>query len=267
MNKEKIKFICSIIKYSISHPECGVEIINTINNSRKDKKHPVHTYENYNVSVNDTLNQLFPNTDIPKYDLSKLHMHCDQFLQKLDSEKFPSKNKPYPTFYSLDHTNASLLYLICKILKPDKVVETGIAYGSSSSYILQALHENNHGELYSIDYSFRPWESKQMIGSMIPDYLRHRWNLVYGIASKKLKPLLDSLGQIDIFIHDSAHTYNNMMFEYDVSWPFIKNDGILISDDINSAFHDFSVKKNIKPIVYSEKTRGKVFFGILPKQS
>jgi len=263
--KEKIQFLCSMTKYSFSHPECAIELIKTTNDFRNDRKRPVHNYTNYSTDIKDILDQLFPNMDVPKYDLSQLNIHCEQFLQKLDSEEHPSKNKPYPTFYSLDHVNASLLYLICKILKPEKVVETGVAYGSSCSYILQALHENNYGKLYSIDYSFRPWESKQMIGSMIPDYLRSRWNLVYGIASKKLKPLLDSLGQIDIFIHDSAHSYNNMMFEYNTSWPFIKKDGLLISDDVNNAFHDFSTQKNIPPILYSEKTRGEVFFGILQK--
>jgi len=252
-------------KYSILHPECAFELIKCFNDSKKDHLHPVYRYTNYNTSIDDVLNQLFPNVDIPKYDLSQLNLHCKQFLQKLDLKEYPSKDKPYPTFYSLDFVNASLLYLICKILKPEKVVETGIAYGSSSSYILQALHENKYGKLYSIDYSFRPWQSKQMIGSMIPDYLKYRWNLVYGIASKKLKPLLDSLGKIDIFIHDSAHTYNNMIFEYNTSWPFIKEDGLLISDDATNAFHDFSTQKNIQPVIYSEKTRGEVFFGILQK--
>lgn len=151
-------------------------------------------------------------------------------------------------------------------MKPEKVVETGVAYGRSSSYILQALHENNFGKLYSIDYAFRPWETKKMIGSMIPDFLRNRWELIYGIAHKKLKPLLDSLQEIDIFIHDSAHTYNNMMFEYETSWPFLKNNGLLLSDDVMLAFHDFSVKKNIEPLTFAENSKDGAFFGILKNQ-
>ena len=114
------------------------------------------------------------------------------------------------------------------------------------------MNENNYGELYSLDYLFRPWESKQMIGSIIPNYLRNRFNLVYGIASKKLKQFLLLNKEIDIFIHDSDHTYKNMMFEYDISWPHIKKGGLLISDDIESsnAFYDFSIKKDLKPILF-----------------
>jgi len=204
-------------KYSLVHPDCAIEFINWYSNTRKDKSRTIHTYSKSFKNTKDILQKLFPNGKIPESDLSSLNNHCNQFIENLDSEHYPSKNKPYPLSYLLENGTASLLYLICKILKPEKVVETGVSYGRSSSYILQALHENNFGTLYSIDYSLRPWESKQMLGSMIPDFLRDRWELVYGIAHKKLKPLLDSLQQIDIFIHDSAHTYNNMMFEYKTS--------------------------------------------------
>lgn len=118
-----------------------------------------------------------------------------------------------------------------------------------------------------------------MLGAMIPDNLRDRWELVYGMASKKLKPLLDSIKPIDIFIHDSAHTYSNMMFEFQTSWSFIKEGGFLISDDIasNNAFYDFSNQKNINPTLYSQmnknnqdyyrdhNVKGKTFLGILSK--
>lgn len=165
----------------------------------------------------------------------------------------------------MDDSSSVLLYLICRILKPEKVVETGVAYGRSSTLILQALHDNNFGNLYSIDYSFRPWESKKMLGSMIPDYLRNRWKLVYGMSKKKLKPLLNSLGKIDIFIHDSAHTYENMMFEFSTSWPHINKNGFLISDDLNTAFNDFSIEQNITPVLFAQKLKEKNFLGILQK--
>ncbi len=264
-NKNKIHFIYAMAKHSILHPECGIEFVKWYSDVKKDRNRPIHTFSNSNTSIKDVLKQLFPDIEIPKHDLSKLDFHCNEFLKKKELEKYPSKNAPYPTLYSIDNDSGYLLYVICKIMKPGKVVETGVAYGRSSSYILQALHENGHGKLYSIDYSFRHWESKQMIGSMIPNHLRDNWNLIYGIASKKLKPLLKSLGQIDIFIHDSAHTYNNMMSEYNISWPFIKKDGLLMSDDITNAFYDFYTQKNTKPILFSQKIKDKNFFGIIKK--
>lgn len=44
-----------------------------------------------------------------------------------------------------------LLYAICRIMKPDIVVETGVAQGVSTAFILKALSANNAGGLFSID--------------------------------------------------------------------------------------------------------------------
>lgn len=49
----------------------------------------------------------------------------------------------------------ALVYAIVRVLKPEIVVETGVASGLSSAYILQALEENRKGKLYSIDLPAR----------------------------------------------------------------------------------------------------------------
>jgi hypothetical protein len=59
-------------------------------------------------------------------------------------------------------------------------------------------------------------------------------------------PRAKMLGSIDIFIHDSEHSYENMMFEYMTAWDHLKEGGILLSDDtnLNKAFSDFSAKES-----------------------
>jgi predicted O-methyltransferase YrrM len=54
--------------------------------------------------------------------------------------------------------------------------------------------------------------------------------------------LLDELGEIDFFIHDSEHSYECMTFEYQQAWKYLKPGGLLVSDDIswNASFDDFS---------------------------
>jgi len=154
---------------------------------------------------------------------------------------------------------------LCRLLRPETIVETGVAYGNSSSFILKAFNENKKGQLYSIDYVFRPWESRDGIGSAIPAQLRDRWNLVFGPASKQLKKTLQDLGQIDIFFHDSLHTYRNMTFEFNTAWPHIKSGGFLLSDDINdnSAFYRFYSSVKLNPIIIGNTKQS--FFGILQK--
>lgn len=44
-----------------------------------------------------------------------------------------------------------LVYSLIRSLKPSVVLETGVANGFSSAYILEALNRNNHGHLFSID--------------------------------------------------------------------------------------------------------------------
>jgi len=153
----------------------------------------------------------------------------------------------------------SYLYGFCRKLEPDIVVETGVHYGASSAFILQALHDNNRGKLYSIDLpdqqyltdngtlhhdSFNP----KRVGFAVPGAIRDRWSLILGDAKQKLPETLAALGSIDIFHHDSMHTYEHMQFEYMAAWPKLKAGGILMSDDVtwNNAFVDFCRDKNVQ---------------------
>ncbi len=54
--------------------------------------------------------------------------------------------------------------------------------------------------------------------------------------------LLAQLGTVDVFIHDSLHTYEHMKFEFEQAYPHIRPGGLLISDDAlwNSSFQEFA---------------------------
>jgi len=137
----------------------------------------------------------------------------------------------------------TMVYALCRKLKPDAVVETGVSSGVSSAFILCGLEENKHGKLYSIDL---PWGEQS--GWIIPDYLRHRWHLELGSSAEKLPPLLEELGAIDIFLHDSEHSYENMLWEYQSAWAYLKDRGILLSHNVeqNDAFPDFCQSAGVK---------------------
>ena len=132
-----------------------------------------------------------------------------------------------------------VLFALCRKVRPDTVVETGVAAGVSSAYILCALEANKHGALHSIDLP--SWLGARQSGWLIPDYLRHRWQLILGSSSETLSPLLEKLGTVDIFLHDSEHSYKNMFWEYQTAWAHLKTGGILLSHniDVNDAFPDF----------------------------
>ena len=93
-------------------------------------------------------------------------------------------------------------------LKPECVVETGIANGVSSAYILLALHRNQRGTLHSIglpDPLYLP-DGKEA-GWFVPKWLRKPWRV-------------------------------------EIAYPFLRLGELLFADDAlwNSAFEDFARK-------------------------
>jgi hypothetical protein len=134
-------------------------------------------------------------------------------------------------------------YAAVRALQPDIVVETGVASGVSSSYLLLAMQRNQKGHLYSVeigDKSYLPPGKDP--GWIVPEALRSRWTMYIGDSAALLPGLLGRLGQVDIFIHDSLHTYDQMKFEFNLARPFIRPGGLLLADDAlwNNAFKEFA---------------------------
>lgn len=154
---------------------------------------------------------------------------------------------------------SEFLYMIVRIRKPRIVFETGVFDGRSSAVILSALSANRQGALVSVDLpateviegstdsmpdttlptNFQP-------GWAVPDYLRQRYKLVLGDSKRLLPRLFVEYPEIDIFFHDSLHTFEHQYFEYTLSWPHLSSSGLLLSDDIfwSSAFYKFSKQKH-----------------------
>ena len=124
------------------------------------------------------------------------------------------------------------VYLLVRSMQPDVVVETGVCYGASSAYILQALAENRRGVLYSIDLGNSSDEPPN--GFFIPQRLTDRWHLTIGDSTQALPQLLARLERIDLFLHDSLHSYEHMMWEYDTAFPHLHADGVLSSHDVRT---------------------------------
>jgi predicted O-methyltransferase YrrM len=133
---------------------------------------------------------------------------------------------------STSQFDCETIYLLVRALKPEVVVETGVCYGKSSAYILRALQENRRGALYSIDLGNTHDEPPN--DYFIPRQLLDRWHLIVGDSRRHLPPLLAQLGRIDLFHHDSLHTYEHMMWEYDTAFAHLDPDGVLSSDDVRT---------------------------------
>lgn len=135
-----------------------------------------------------------------------------------------------------------LQYATIRALAPDIIVETGVANGVSSAYLLLALEKNSRGRLYSIELGDEKYlPSGKTAGWIVPERPKTRWDLRIGDSCDLLPKLLAEIGTVDVFIHDSLHTYEHMVWEFRAAYPFIKPHGLLISDDAawNPAFPQF----------------------------
>jgi predicted O-methyltransferase YrrM len=145
------------------------------------------------------------------------------------------------------------LYAVVRAAKPGVIVETGVASGLSSAHILRALAANQRGMLHSIDLpnvqhgSVLP--QGRTTGWMVPDSLRGRWKLNIGDSRKLLPEVLQALGGIDLFLHDSDHSYEYMSFEFELAFPRLKAGGLFLSDDthLHTAWDDFCTKQGLRP--------------------
>ncbi len=127
-------------------------------------------------------------------------------------------------------------------LAPLAVVETGVARGLTTRFILEALDRNQRGALWSIDLP-PPGETtlRSQIAIAVPAHLRARWTYVRGSSRHRLKDVLSDVGALDLFVHDSRHTLRNVCFELEHAWIALRPGGLVLADDVdlNCGFHAF----------------------------
>ena len=134
------------------------------------------------------------------------------------------------------------VWCLTRHLRPAKVVETGVARGITSRFILEALAQNGAGHLWSVDLPPpRDRNLHAQIGSAVPEGLRDRWTYVHGSSRRRIGKLLGQLGEINLFIHDSRHSERNLLFELHHAWGALKPGGVLVADDVdlNCGLHSF----------------------------
>ena len=161
---------------------------------------------------------------------------------------------------------ARAVWCLVRHLRPRNVVETGVARGITSRVLLEALERNGEGLLWSVDLPLLRSRWHDQTGAAVPESLRARWTYVRGSSRRRLPKLLSTLGEIDVFIHDSAHTESNMRFEFETAWPALRAGGALVSHDagMNGAFAAFADATGAEPLL-SQHDKDSGLVGVLVK--
>ncbi len=197
--------------------------------------------------------------DFEDYELAEIYDikgYVEGLADKVD-KAFSDLNEDYhPAYLGVD--NAARLYSLIRENKPSTVIETGVCNGMSSTMILKALEDNKKGKLYSVDLPVVAGSIEGRTGAVlppgkssgwvVPEEYKHRWDLLLGNTYYVLPKIFQEIGETDIFIHDSGHSYETMMFEFGIAWYHLNETGFLIADntDKNDAFRDFARAKKRK---------------------
>jgi hypothetical protein len=161
-----------------------------------------------------------------------------------------------------DPAFARAVWCLARHLRPARVVETGVARGITTRFLLEALERNGHGQLWSIDLPPLLERSlRTQTAAAVPERCRNRWEYLEGSSSRVLPRLLADLGEIDLFVHDSIHTERNVRFELDRASAAMRSHGALVADDVhrNPAFRAYAGPGTL--VCPSDDQAG--FFGIV----
>jgi hypothetical protein len=135
------------------------------------------------------------------------------------------------------------IWTVIRHLRPDVVIETGVAHGMTSRFILEALERNGSGNLWSIDLPPVNPVTRQEVGVAVDRVaLRNRWHYIAGTSRRRLPAVLSQHRMVDLFIHDSLHSARNVAFEMDLAWKHLRPGGVMVVDDIdiNPSFQAFA---------------------------
>lgn len=168
------------------------------------------------------------------------------------------------------------LYALVREYRPRTLVETGVYNGVATTALLLALEENGEGELYSIDaaqslagdgdgddallHERVPYYERGRPactdsgtrrlpedcdpGWIVPDDLEGRWDLTVGRSQRELPALLEAVGPVDLFVHDSEQAVAATFLELELAWEHLRPGGLVASfhADRNRAFETFAVE-------------------------
>jgi Methyltransferase domain len=135
-------------------------------------------------------------------------------------------------------------YALVRAVQPDHVVETGTQLGLGSCAIAAALLRNGHGGLTTIDIDpeagyliSEPWAS--VIDRRIDDSIK----------------VLAGLRDVDMFIHDSLHTYDYETRELTAVEPSLRADAIILSDNAHesTALSDWAERSSRHYLFFKEQ--------------
>jgi predicted O-methyltransferase YrrM len=167
----------------------------------------------------------FAISDKSKIRLSKESLHRGESVFRSVLREKSGKN--FKQNFDCEIGLASFLYAYVITYRPKVIVETGVANGITTNVILKAI-EQVGGTLHSLDVDPRTQNVYRGPGDW-------RFHLLAGNLQKELRSQSNKIGAVDLWIHDSDHGFLWQTFEYELAKKCLADNGVLVSDDIDSS--------------------------------
>jgi len=167
-----------------------------------------------------------------------------------------SRHFPYRITHQIERGTSRALYALARISHPPVVLETGVANGLSTFFLLNALKRNGTGTLHSVDIA-------PDVGGFLEEADKARWNLhILDGTKESFVRLLRTLPPIDFFLHDSDHSYWWHRFELRAVLGHMAPCSYIASDDVDGsfAFLDFCGEVGARPRILLDQGKA---FGLL----
>lgn len=174
-------------------------------------------------------------------------MNITQRLQEIDptlvlhnegkwSEPLNPTQPGYTSFNDagVETETGEFLYSMVRILKPDYVLETGTHWGVGGSYMAQALKDNNHGLLDTIEFLPEVYQRACLRFEQLGLMPR-------GTDTKWINPIL-----MDVAKFEPPHTYKMILLDTEPQTrfaefikfePFLEPGGFLFIHDLHRHMH------------------------------
>ncbi len=238
------------LRYLLKHPKTLTDLtadpievwtrVQDVYVARREQRGPQCKYEscdNWEYWLHDHLSVLWPCTLT-----SQFKGLWPEVISELEAKGIRAGPESFGSWNDGDAGLVRAIWCLARHLKPKRVIETGVAHGVTSRFILEALAKNGRGHLWSIDLPPIERDWRKQVGMAVGDRYADRWTYIKGSSRRRLPGLLSQLGQIDLFIHDSLHSERNVRFELDRAWAALKPGGAIVVDDVdaNWGFRSFT---------------------------
>lgn len=158
-------------------------------------------------------------------------------IQKIHSktkELIAGLNPIYNSFSEMTASEQEFLTDLVRQYKPKKLLELGVASGSSSVLLSNAIKDIPKSFLTSIDYSTPYYRDKtKNSGFVMDEYpeLKRKWILYTGGMASKF---MDKIGmEIDFCFIDTMHMLPGEVIDFLLILPYLKSKSIVVFHDTN----------------------------------